>query len=82
MGFAISVQEEVVIGYGLLDELFDQEQLGAVNDSMDTLLKGLHGRESLKGIAQEENGGVAALAHGHVLKGLKGKILSDAIRGE
>src|SRR5689334_8199516 len=82
MGFAISVQEEVVVGHGLLDELLNQEELGAVNDSMDALLKGLHGSEGLKGIAQKENSGVASLAHGHVLKGLEGKILPDAIRGE
>src|SRR5580765_8843819 len=59
MGFAISVQAEVVVGNGLLDELLNQEQLRTVNDGMNTLLKGLHGSEGLKGIAQKENSGVA-----------------------
>ena len=43
-----AVEEERVISDSFFDELFDEEQLGTVDDGMDALLEGLHGGESLK----------------------------------
>jgi len=43
LDFAIAVQEHLVAGGGLLEELLDEEEFRAVDDGVDDLRKGLHG---------------------------------------
>jgi len=82
LGFAIGMQEQRVIGYGFFDELFEKEKLGAVDDSVDALLEGLHRREGLKRIAEENDCCMAALAHWHVLNRLQSEIFVEVVGGE
>src|SRR5438445_7295233 len=67
LGFAIAVEKEEVIGNGLFDKLLDQKHFGAVDDRMHALLKGLHGREGLERIADQNDSSVSALTHRHLL---------------
>ena len=46
------MNKEGVIGNRLLDELLEEEEFGTVDDRMDTLLEGLHGREGLKRLSE------------------------------
>ena len=75
-------RKSVVVGDGLFDELLEQEQLGAVDDGMDALLEGLHGREGLERVAEQDDGGVAALVHGHGLQRLQRQVFLDVVGGE
>src|SRR6266699_5579017 len=69
LDFQIAVQKHGIVRHRLLDELLDQEQLGAVDDGVDALLKGLHRREGLERFPEEDDGRMPALTHGHVLEG-------------
>ena len=79
LGLAEAVQEKRVVGNGLFDELLKEEQLGTVDDCVHALLKRLHWREGLKGIAEEDERGVAALGHLHVLNGMQREILGNIV---
>src|SRR5579863_751644 len=79
LGLAIAVQEGVVVGHGFFEELLEQKDFGRADNSIDALLKRLHGGKGLKGGAKENYGGVAALAHGHVLERLQGAVFGDGI---
>jgi len=46
------------------------------------LLERLHGRECLKGFTDENRGGMASLAHGHLLDRLQGEVLLEVVGGE
>ena len=48
VGFAVTGEEKCVVRDGLFDELFEEEQFGGVDDGVDALLEGLHGREGLE----------------------------------
>ena len=82
LSLLVTLEEKEVLGHGLVDQLLEQEQLGGVDYGMDALLKCLHGGEGLEGIAQEDDGGMTALAHGHDLKGFQGQILINGIGGK
>src|SRR5262245_51691156 len=82
LGFAIGVEEEVVVRDSLFNKLRDEEKLGAVDDRMDALLERLHGGGCLEGVREQDDGSMAALAHGHLLEGLQREVFSDAIGGE
>src|SRR5947208_2876380 len=69
--------EQSIVGDGLFDELLEEKQFRTVNDGVDALLKGLHGREGLEGVTEQNNGRVAALGHGHVLQRLQRQILAQ-----
>ena len=82
LGLAEAVEEESIIGDSFFDELLEEEQLGAINYRMDALLEGLHGGESLIGVAEEDGGRMAALAHRHMLQGLQRQVFTDFVSGE
>ena len=82
MGFAEAMEEHGVVGDCLLDELFEQEQLGTVDNRMDAMLEGLKRGKRLKGIAEEDYRGVAAMVHGHGLQSLQGEVFAQVIRRE
>ena len=46
---------------------------------MNALLEGLQRREGLERIAKENDGGVAALAHGHALQRLQGQVFARVV---
>lgn len=52
LNFAVALEENHVLGHGLFDQLFDHEYFRGVDDGVDAVLKGLHRREGLEGIAQ------------------------------
>ena len=79
---AEALQEELVIGHGFFHKLFEQKQFGAVDDGMDALLEGFHGGEGLERIANQQDGGMPALAAGHDLQGLEGEILIGRVGAE
>ena len=62
--FSEAVLEKRIVGDGLLKELLEQKQFGTVDDRVDTLVEGLHRRERLKRITEENNRGVPALPGG------------------
>ena len=66
----------------LIWRLLDEEEFGGVDDGVDALLEGLHRSEGLEGIAEQDDGGVAALAHRHVLNGLQGQVFADVVGGK
>src|SRR5437879_7331379 len=80
--FAVGVEEEAIVGDGLLDQLFKEKKLGVIDDGVHAMLEGLHGGESLERIPEQDNGSVTALAHGHALQGLKGEVFGDVVRCE
>jgi hypothetical protein len=82
LGFLEAVKKEGVVGNRLFDELFQQEKLGAIDNGMNALLKGLHGGEGLKRVAKKNHRGMAALTHGHVLQSLQREIFGNDIGGE
>src|SRR5262245_14241955 len=82
LGFLIAVEEDSVVSDCLFDELFEEEELRAVDDGVDALLESLHWCEGLERITEQDHGGVAPLAHGHALERLKGEIFADVIGGE
>lgn len=82
LGLVEVFQELAVVGHGFLDELFEEEDFGAVDDGVDALLKGLQRIEGLEGIADEHDGGVTAAGHGHLLQGVQGGILGERVGAE
>jgi len=79
LGFAEAVQEQGVVGDGLLDELLEQEQFGTADDGMNAVLKGLERRKGLERVAEENDCGVPALTHRHVLERLQSQVLIDMV---
>src|ERR1043165_3062878 len=67
LAFAEGVEEEVAVGHGLLHELDEEEHLIWIEDGVDAVLEGLEGVEGGEGIAEEQDGAMAAPAHGHAL---------------
>jgi len=47
----VGLEEQFVVRNRLLDQLFQEKQLGTVDDRVDALLKRLHRRERLKIVA-------------------------------
>ena len=82
LGFAEAVLKNCVVGDGFFDELFQQEQFRAVNHGVNALLERLHGREGLERVAEQNQRGVPALAHGHVLQRFHRQVLARVIGGE
>jgi hypothetical protein len=78
----IAVQEHPIIGDRFFEELIDEKEFRTVNDRMDAVLERLHGREGLEGFADENEGGVATLAHGHPLQRLERQVFIKSVRGE
>ena len=71
MDFAVALEEQGVFRDGLFNQLLEHEHLRAVDDGVDAVLEGLHRGEGLKGIAQQDDGGVAAQAIGMVCSAFK-----------
>jgi hypothetical protein len=82
LGIAVTLLEDGVVGHGFFDELLEQEHFRAVDDGMDAVLKGFHGGKRLEFVADEHDGGVAALGHGHFLQRLKGGVLRGGAGAE
>src|ERR1051325_3477425 len=82
LGFAEAAEEERIVSNGFLDQLFEQEQLGTVDDRMHALLEGLHRCEGLKGFAKQDDRRVASLVHGHGLERLQGEVFVERVGGE
>ena len=76
------MQEQGVVSDCLLDELFEQKQLGTADNRVDALLEGLKWRKRLEGITEEDYRGVTALVHWHDLQRLQGKVLAQVVRCE
>ena len=70
-------RKKIVVGHGFFHELLEQEHFGAVDDGVDAVLEGFHRREGLERFAEQENGGVPALVHGHGLQRLQREIFVD-----
>src|SRR6185369_11368543 len=77
LSFVEAVQEQTIVGNGFLDELFEEEEFGAVDDRVDAVLKGLHRGECLERVAKHDHCGVASLAHGHRLQRLERQVFTD-----
>ena len=82
LDFAEAVEEQVVVGHGLFDQLLEQEHFGTVDDDVDAVFEGFHGRERLERIAEQNDGGMAALVDGHGLKRLQREIFVNVVRAE
>ena len=82
LGFAISMQKESIVRDSFLDELFEQEKFGAIDHSMDALLKSLHRSESLERVTEQYHGRMSSLAHRHALQCLKREIFTHIIGGK
>ena len=80
LDFSKAVEKQVVVGDGLFDELFEQEHFRAADDGMDAVLEGFHGREGLEGVAEQKNGGMAALVDRHGLQRLQGQVFLKRVR--
>ena len=78
----VAVQEHLVVRHRLFDELFYEEQLRAVDDGVNALLKSLQRREGLKTFAKQNHGGMATLVHGHLLERLQREVFLHAVGGE
>ena len=82
LAFAETAKEKCIVRNGFLDELLEQEELGAIDDGVNAHLKRLHRRKSLEGAAKENHGRVTALGHGHGLKRLQSQILAQLVGSE
>src|SRR5688572_26369277 len=72
--FAVNVEEDIVVGNDLLNDLRQFLDVVLVDDCMHTVAEGLHGIQGLEGIAKKENGRVPPLIHRHYLKVLQGEV--------
>ena len=79
LNFPETVQEKRIVGHSLFDKLVKHEHFGAVNDRVNAMLESLHGRESLKRAAEQNDCGVAALADGHCLNSPQSKVLFNLV---
>src|SRR5208282_3260947 len=79
---AEAVDKNVVVGNGFFDELLEQEHLGAVDDGVDALFESFHRHKGLKRVAEQDDGGMAALADGHLLQRLQREVFLNAVRAE
>src|SRR5947208_1745531 len=66
---AEGVQENVIVGHRLLNQLNEQKGFRRIDHRMHSLLKGLHGIESSESSTDKDHYRVAALGHGHSLQG-------------
>src|SRR5258708_11571783 len=82
LAFPEAVQKDRIISHGLLDQLFEQEKLGAVDNGVNTMLKSLHGGECLERFTEEQHGGMPPLSHGHGLERLQRQVLPDVVCGK
>src|SRR5438876_5376921 len=55
LGLAIAGQEKVIIGDGFFDELLQQKQFRTVDHRVNALLEGLHRREGLKRVTEQNH---------------------------
>ena len=76
------MQKEIIVGHGFFDQLAQQKQFRGIDDSVDALLIRLLGGERLEGGAEQDDRGVAALVHGHVLQGMQRGVFLDGIGGK
>ena len=77
-----AVQEHRVVGDGFLDQLMNEEQLGAVDDGVYTMLERLHRSEGLERFPDEDDRGVPPLADGHALQRLQRQVFFERVRGK
>src|SRR5437879_10950351 len=62
--FAVGVEEEAIVGDGLLDQLFKEKKLGVIDDGVDAMLVCLHGGVSLERIHEMVKGWVVEVSEG------------------
>lgn len=77
-----TVLKHGVVRDGFLDELLEQEKLGAVYDRMDALLKSLHGREGLERVTKQNDSCMTTMTHLHSLERLEREILLRGVGGK
>ena len=82
LDFAEAVEKNVIVGDRFFNELPEQEHLGAVDDGVDALFESFHRHKRLKRVAEQEDGGVAALADGHLLQRLQREVFLNAVCAE
>jgi len=82
LDFAVALEKQGVFGDGLFDQLLEHEHFRAVDDGVDAVLEGFHRGKGLKGVAQQDNGGVAAQGHRHGLQRLQGGVFLEVVRAK
>ena len=87
LGVPIDIEKEVISGDDPLDDGAqdigaEQSEFFAVDHGVDALLKGLKRAERAEGTSQQDEHGVAALGHGHMLDELQCEVVLGGIAGE
>ena len=82
MDVAVGVEEKGVVVNDLLEDEHELVEVHAIDGGVDALLEGAHGVEGVERVAEQEDGGVTAEAHGHELEGLQRFVFGDGSPAE